>query len=72
MTHPDVQDRRPLVTFRVDAPLHRELVVAAAKAKRSVGEEVETRLMALRVIQQALQIVEKPERPEEVEPSSRG
>lgn len=48
---------RTLVTFAVDAAMHRDLTIAATATNRSVAEEIEMRLMALRLIEEAMRIL---------------
>ena len=51
------QPGRTLVTFAVDEEMHRDLTIAATATNRSVAEEVETRLMALRLIEESMRIL---------------
>ena len=52
-----MQPGRTLVTFAVDEAMHRDLTTAAIATNRSIAEEVETRLMALRLIEELMRIL---------------
>lgn len=51
------QPGRTLVTFACDEAMHRDLANAATATNRSIAEEVETRLMALRLIEESMRIL---------------
>jgi hypothetical protein len=51
------QPGRTLVTFACDEAMHRDLQTAATATNRSVAEEIETRLMALRLIEESMRIL---------------
>jgi hypothetical protein len=48
---------RKLVTFAVDDDMLSDLTIAATATRRTVAEEVETRLMALRLIEESMRIL---------------
>ena len=48
---------RTLLTFAVDIAMHRDLEIAATAHNRSIAQEVETRLMALRLVEESLRIL---------------
>jgi len=53
------QPGRTLVTFACDEAMHRDLQLAATATNRSIAEEVETRLMALRLIEESMRILKR-------------
>lgn len=55
------QPGRMLVTFACDEQMHRDLAIAATATNRSIAEEVETRLMALRLIEESMRILKRAE-----------
>lgn len=55
---------RTLVTFAVEESMHRDLTTAAIATGRSLAEEIETRLMALRLIEESMRILRSRQVPE--------
>ena len=55
------QPGRRMVTFAVDDAMLRDLTTAAVAHNRSIAAEVETRLMALRLVEEALRILNSRE-----------
>jgi hypothetical protein len=51
------QPGRKLVTFYASEDMLRDITIAATATNRSIAEEVETRLMALRLIEESMRIL---------------
>lgn len=52
---------RRMVTFACDDAMLRDLTIAATAHNRSIAAEVETRLMALRLVEESLRVLNRRE-----------